>query len=107
LSCGHAVDIGTSSWCGVKAGQLGGGRVKLRGTIDVVTLQTLARRDDIASLTAGYGLIVAVGAIECGNHPGILDITHGQCSITPNMARRIPAGYAPCRAESMPGLVVR
>jgi hypothetical protein len=66
--------------------------VKLRGTIDVVTLQTLARRDDIASLTAGYGLIVAVGAIECGNHPGILDITHGQCSITPNAARRASRG---------------
>jgi superfamily II DNA or RNA helicase len=57
--------IETSSWCGVKAGQLGG-RVKLRGTIDVVTLQTLARRDDIASLTAGYGLIVAD---ECHHVP--------------------------------------
>jgi len=66
LSCGDAVDIGTSSWCGVKAGQLGGGWVKLRGTIDVVTLQTLARRDDIASLTAGYGLIVAD---ECHHVP--------------------------------------
>jgi hypothetical protein len=80
--------------------------VKLRGTIDVVTLQTLAYRDDIASLTAGYGLIVAVGAIECGNHPGILDITHGQCSITPNAARRasLPitrlAERSPCRAWS-------
>src|SRR5262249_20299497 len=31
---------------GVKAGQLGGGRSKLRGTVDVVTLQTLSRRDD-------------------------------------------------------------
>jgi superfamily II DNA or RNA helicase len=51
---------------GVKAGQLGGGRVKLRGTIDVVTLQTLARRDDIAGLTAGYGLIVAD---ECHHVP--------------------------------------
>src|SRR5580693_6502139 len=57
--------IETSSWCGVKAGQPGGW-VKLRGTIDVVTLQTLARRDDIASLTAGYGLIVAD---ECHHVP--------------------------------------
>jgi hypothetical protein len=40
--------------------------VKLRGTIEVVTLQTLARRDDIASLTAGYGLIVAD---ECHHVP--------------------------------------
>ncbi|HEV2377011.1 MAG TPA: DEAD/DEAH box helicase family protein [Streptosporangiaceae bacterium] len=51
---------------GVKAGQLGGGRAKLRGTIDIVTLQTLARRDDIATLTAGYGLVVAD---ECHHVP--------------------------------------
>ena len=55
-----------SEFLGVKAGQLGGGRAKLRGTIDVVTLQTLSRRDDIAALTAGYGLIVAD---ECHHVP--------------------------------------
>jgi superfamily II DNA or RNA helicase len=51
---------------GVKAGQLGGGRAKLRGSIDVVTLQTLSRRDDVAELTAGYGFIVAD---ECHHVP--------------------------------------
>jgi superfamily II DNA or RNA helicase len=51
---------------GVKAGQLGGGRAKLRGKIDVVTLQTLSRRDDIAALTGGYGLVVAD---ECHHVP--------------------------------------
>ncbi len=50
----------------VKAGQLGGGRAKLRGTIDIVTLQTLARRDDIADLAASYGLVVAD---ECHHVP--------------------------------------
>jgi superfamily II DNA or RNA helicase len=50
----------------IKAGQLGGGRAKLRGTVDVITLQTLARRGDIADLTAGYGLIVAD---ECHHIP--------------------------------------
>jgi hypothetical protein len=44
-----------SQFLGVKAGQLGGGRAKLRGSIDVVTLQTLSRRDDIRELTGGYG----------------------------------------------------
>jgi superfamily II DNA or RNA helicase len=51
---------------GVTPGQLGGGRAKIRGVIDIVTLQTLARRDDIAELTAGYGLVVAD---ECHHVP--------------------------------------
>jgi hypothetical protein len=55
-----------SEFLGIKAGQLGGGRAKLRGTIDVITLQTLSRRDDIADLTDGYGLIVAD---ECHHVP--------------------------------------
>jgi superfamily II DNA or RNA helicase len=55
-----------SEFLGVKAGQLGGGRSKLRGAIDIVTLQTLSRRDNIAELTAGYGLVVAD---ECHHVP--------------------------------------
>jgi superfamily II DNA or RNA helicase len=38
----------------------------LRGTIDVITLQTLSRRDDVAALTSGYGLIMAD---ECHHVP--------------------------------------
>jgi len=55
-----------AQFLGVTAGQLGGGRAKLRGTVDVVTLQTLSRRDDIAALTSTYGLIVAD---ECHHVP--------------------------------------
>jgi superfamily II DNA or RNA helicase len=51
---------------GIKPGQLGGGRKKIKGTIDVVTLQTLARRTDIPALTSGYGLVVAD---ECHHVP--------------------------------------
>ena len=51
---------------GVTAGQLGGGRAKMRGTVDVATLQTLARRDDLAELTAGYGFVVVD---ECHHIP--------------------------------------
>jgi Type III restriction enzyme, res subunit len=52
---------------GVKAGQPAGGRAKLRGTVDMVTLQPLAHRDDIAALTAGDGLVVV--ADECHTSP--------------------------------------
>jgi len=43
---------------GIKAGQLGGGRSKLTGQVDVVMLPTLARRDDVAELLAGYGQLI-------------------------------------------------
>lgn len=43
---------------GVRAGQLGGGRRKLTGTVDIALLPSLARRDDIAALTEGYGHVI-------------------------------------------------
>lgn len=43
---------------GVRAGQLGGGRRKLTGTVDIALLPSLARRDDIAGLTEGYGHVI-------------------------------------------------
>ncbi|WP_226358319.1 MULTISPECIES: DEAD/DEAH box helicase [unclassified Pseudonocardia] len=51
---------------GVRAGQLGAGRSSLRGVVDVVTLQTLARRQDVAELTSGYGLVLVD---ECHHLP--------------------------------------
>lgn len=51
---------------GVEAGQRGGGRSKTGGVIDIATLQTLTRRDDLADLTSGYGLVVVD---ECHHVP--------------------------------------
>ena len=51
---------------GVRAGQVGGGRSKTRGSVDVMTLQTLARRQDVPALTGGYGLVVVD---ECHHVP--------------------------------------
>ncbi len=64
---------------GIKAGQLGGGRAKMRGTVDVVTLQTLARRGDIPALTAGYGFVIVD---ECHHVPA---------AAFENAVRQIPA----------------
>ncbi|MCL1801886.1 MAG: DEAD/DEAH box helicase family protein, partial [Promicromonosporaceae bacterium] len=45
---------------GIKAGQLGGGRKKLTGRVDIMLLQTLAGRsaDEIHELTASYGQVI-------------------------------------------------
>ena len=51
---------------GVKAGQLGGGRTKVRGVIDVAMLQTLARKDNIEELVGQYGMVVVD---ECHHVP--------------------------------------
>jgi len=50
----------------VKPRQLGGGRSRLTGVIDVATLQTLARRDGIDKTLSGYGLVVVD---ECHHVP--------------------------------------
>src|SRR6266508_3474775 len=43
---------------GIRPGQLGGGRRKPTGAVDIAMLPSLARRDDVADLTAGYGHVV-------------------------------------------------
>jgi len=56
------------SLLGVKPGQLGAGRTRLSGLIDLASLQTLARRDDLADTMTGYGLIVID---ECHHVPAM------------------------------------
>lgn len=51
---------------GEKPGQIGGGRAKTTGRIDIALLPTLARRENVAELTAGYGLVIAD---ECHHVP--------------------------------------
>lgn len=53
---------------GVKPGQLGAGRTRLSGIIDLASLQTLARRDDLADTLTGYGLVVVD---ECHHVPAM------------------------------------
>jgi superfamily II DNA or RNA helicase len=43
---------------GVRPGQVGGGRRKLTGVVDIAMLPSLARRDDVAEFTSGYGHVI-------------------------------------------------
>lgn len=49
-------------------GQLSGGRDRRSGVVDIATVQTLARRDDISELTSRYGLLVVD---ECHHVPAV------------------------------------
>ena len=49
-----------------KPGQLGGGRSKLTGRIDIATLQTLARRTNLDDKVSAYGLVIVD---ECHHVP--------------------------------------
>lgn len=51
---------------GIKPGQLGGGRTKLTGIVDIATLQTLARRTDLADKLSAYGQVIVD---ECHHVP--------------------------------------
>ena len=54
---------------GFKCGQIGGGRSKTTGVIDVALLPTLARRDNIEELTAGYGFVSSTNATTSPQAP--------------------------------------
>lgn len=51
---------------GINVGQRGGGRTKTTGVLDIATLQTLARDEDVAAWTMDYGLVVVD---ECHHVP--------------------------------------
>ncbi|MFC6705621.1 DEAD/DEAH box helicase [Flexivirga alba] len=64
-----------------KCGQLGGGRSKLTGTIDVATLQTLSRRSGLDEMLRAYGLVIVD---ECHHVPA---------AAFESAVRSIPARY--------------
>jgi superfamily II DNA or RNA helicase len=73
---------------GIRAGQLGGGRRKLTGTVDIALLPSLARRDDIATRTHEYGHVIVD---EC-HHLGAAAYEHSVKAIAALAAR-------PCAAH--------
>ena len=53
---------------GVTAGQVGGGKDKRTGVVDIATLQTLSKRTDVAELSSAYGLVIVD---ECHHVPAL------------------------------------
>ncbi len=49
-------------------GQLGGGRNKAKGDIDIAMAQSLARREDLGEITKAYGLVIVD---ECHHVPAV------------------------------------
>ncbi|WP_405135596.1 TOTE conflict system archaeo-eukaryotic primase domain-containing protein [Nocardia sp. NBC_01388] len=66
---------------GIKCGQIGGGRSKTTGVIDVALLPTLARRANVDELTGNYGFVVVD---ECH---------HIAASAFTDVLNQIPARY--------------
>ena len=66
---------------GFKCGQIGGGRTKTTGIVDVALLPTLARRASVEDITANYGFVIVD---ECH---------HVAASAFFNVLNRIPAKY--------------
>ncbi len=66
---------------GINPGQLGGGRSKLTNVVDIATLQTLARRQDVKGTLGPYGLVVVD---ECHHVPA---------AAFESVVRALPARY--------------
>ena len=47
-----------ADFLGVRPGQIGGGRRKLSGVVDIAMLPSLARHSDVGELTRGYGHVI-------------------------------------------------
>ena len=51
-----------------EVGQIGGGRKRSTGVVDLAMIQSLARHDNVADLTARYGLVIVD---ECHHVPAV------------------------------------
>ena len=90
-----------AEFLGVKAGQLGGGRTKLRGSVDVVTLQTLTNRT-----SGGARALIRRGcrAGGRGTSEAIRD-ARGSCLAHPLGSIPFQAGTLTCRWPRVPLMI--
>ncbi len=80
-------------------GQLGAGRKRMRGIVDLVTLQSLARREDLAQVFDGYGLVVVD---ECHHLPAV---TFERCVRTATNRQWVGLTATPRRRDGLEGIL--
>ena len=80
-------------------GQLGAGRTRRSGIVDLVTLQTLARRDDGDEVFEGYGLVVVD---ECHHLPAV---TFEHCVRSATNRRWVGLTATPSRRDGLEGIL--
>jgi superfamily II DNA or RNA helicase len=80
-------------------GQIGGGRNKTTGIVDIAMAQSLARREDLDELTSQYGLVVVD---ECHHVPAV---TFERCVKQIRARRWIGLTATPYRRDGLQGLI--
>ena len=80
-------------------GQIGGGRNKTTGIVDVAMAQSLARRGDLDEMSSRYGLVVVD---ECHHVPAV---TFERCVKQINARRWLGLTATPYRREGLQGLI--
>ena len=80
-------------------GQLGGGRNRQLGKVDLAMAQSLARRDDLEELTATYGFVVVD---ECHHVPAV---TFERCVRQIPVRRWLGLTATPYRRDGLQGMI--
>ncbi len=80
-------------------GQIGGGRNKTTGIVDVAMAQSLARREDLDEISDRYGLVVVD---ECHHVPAV---TFERCVKQINVRRWLGLTATPYRRDGLQGLI--
>lgn len=80
-------------------GQIGGGRNKMTGVVDIAMAQSLARREDLHELTERYGLVIVD---ECHHVPAV---TFERCVKQIPVRRWLGLTATPYRRDGLQGLI--
>lgn len=80
-------------------GQVGGGRNKTKGIVDIAMAQSLARREDLAELSSHYGFVVVD---ECHHVPAV---TFERCVRQMVTRRWLGLTATPYRRDGLQGLI--